>query len=213
MSGKLINRVEIHPPVLISCDAEGNTREIFAPGETIFVKGQGLSSNARYKLWIQPEPAVWAANARGDTVPGASAPAPMYGASDPSGSQESVVTDAVGDFSPVAIWSAQTSAEELQYDIVADHQAAGTVGTFDINDGADSAGFQGFSIVGPPVQPTALPWDLNHDRTCDIGDLPTIGTHWGETGTAGWIKEDINRDGVVNISDVVTIGLHFGETW
>ena len=224
LSGKWIIYIEIRQPKMISCDASGNTKESFAPGETVYVKGKGLSKNTGYKLWIQPEPAVLISSARGDTVPGATVPGPMNNSIAPSGSQESVTTDASGDFGPVAIWAVSSSAAQQKYDIVADNQAGGTLGSFDTSDAADSPGFQGFIIAGTyvpptspttqtPVQPQAPAWDLNGDHVCNISDLETIGLQWGKKGTAGWIKEDVNKDGSINISDIVTVGLNFGKTW
>jgi PKD repeat protein len=79
----------------------------------------------------------------------------LNGTIDPSGSQETVATNASGDFAPTAIWTIPSGAALEKYDIVADNQGAGTVGTFDNNDSADSPGFQGFSIVEPPPAPVA----------------------------------------------------------
>jgi parallel beta-helix repeat protein len=56
-------------------------------------------------------------------------------------------------------------------------------------------------------------WDLNGDHICNIGDVVSIGLHWNETGTPGWIPQDLNNDGIVNIGDIVVIGLHWGESW
>jgi hypothetical protein len=214
-SGKWIDRIDIRPPNVISCDASGKTKEDFVSGDTVYVKGQGLSKNTSYNLWIQTEPAVYAASAKGDTVPGCKVSAPLSTDEDLSGSQESVKTDDKGDFNPVAVWTIDASALTEDYDIVADNQAAGTKGTFDINDGADSPGFQGFSVTGVPKNSTTTApfWDLNNDHKCDIQDLEPIGLRWNKTGNPGWIKEDVNEDGIINICDVVTIGLHFGEIW
>jgi hypothetical protein len=154
-SGKYIKKIDIYPPTMIECDADGNTKENFLPGETVYVKGQGLTASRNYNLWIQPEPAVWFASAQGNTVPGCTVPAPLSTANDPSGSQESVTTDASGDFSPVAIWTILPTASPMKYDIVADIQGAGTVGKFDTSDGADSPGFQGFAVVYPTITATA----------------------------------------------------------
>ncbi len=216
MSGKYINQIAIRPPKMVSCDDSGNTKESFAPGETVYVKGQGLTANGNYKLWVQPEPALWAASVRGDTVPGATVPGPMNSGDDPSDAQESVTADASGDFPPTAVWDIPSSAAAgTTYDIVADNQGTGTgsvIGTFDNTDGADSPGFQGFTVEGEPV-PTAPYWDLNADHVCNIADAVLIGLQWDKTGTPGWIKEDLNEDGYINLGDIVRMGSFWLETW
>jgi alpha-tubulin suppressor-like RCC1 family protein len=64
------------------------------------------------------------------------------------------------------------------------------------------------------IQPVQIPaWDVNGDGITDIGDVASIGIHWGETGASGWIPEDINKDGVIDIGDVAVAGLHWSETW
>jgi hypothetical protein len=213
-SGKFIDRIDIRPPTMISCDASGKTKEEFSPGEKVYVKGQGLAKNTAYKLWLQTEPAVWASKPFGD-VAGCEAPAPLSTKEDPSGEQEAVTTDDNGDFSPVAIWTVSSTVTATKYDIVADSQTSGIVGTFNEkeDDHADSPGFQGFTVKGAATEGPAPDWDLNKDHICDINDIVIVGLQWNNTGDNGWIKEDVNKDGIVNISDVVTIGLHFGDTW
>ncbi|MBN1368440.1 MAG: hypothetical protein JW967_11000 [Dehalococcoidales bacterium] len=56
-------------------------------------------------------------------------------------------------------------------------------------------------------------WDVNGDYIGDVMDIVSIGLHWGEQGTAGWIAEDANEDGSVDVLDVVLIGLHWQEMW
>jgi PKD repeat protein len=69
-------------------------------------------------------------------------------AADPSGSQEIVTTDSLGDFSPTAVWSIDPSAAGgTGWDIAADNQASGTIGTFDISDSADDPGNAGFTVA------------------------------------------------------------------
>ncbi|MDD5095307.1 MAG: PKD domain-containing protein [Dehalococcoidia bacterium] len=194
MSGKYINRIDIRPPTMVSCDASGNTKENFAPGETVYAKGQGLTASRNYKLWVQSEPAVWKASARGDTVPGATFPADMNSAMDPSGSQESVTTDASGDFNPVAIWTIPSSATPQKYDIVADNQAAGTVGTFDTNDGADSPGFEGFSVVELPPATTAA---FTADVTSGTAPLTVHFTDQSTGSPTSWAW-DFDNNGTVD---------------
>jgi hypothetical protein len=204
---QIVSNIDIYEPDLVSCDASGNTKESFAPGEIVYVKGLGLAASTSYKLWIQPEPV---SNNKLSIVDGNdSVLLPAYefnAANDPSGAQETITTNASGDFSPTAIWSIAPSATPQKYDIVADSQALGTIGKYDSKDYIDAPGFQGF--IAPPPQ-----WDLNNDGLINIGDVVVIGLHWGQTGAHNWIPEDLNKDGVINIGDVVVIGLHWGETW
>jgi len=208
LSVKNVSNIDIYEPNVISCDASGNAKESFAPGEMVYVKGLGLAASTSYKLWIQAEPV---SNNKLSIVDGDDPvllPAYQFNASnDPSGAQETITTNASGDFSPTAIWSISPSASTpVKYDIIADSQSLGTVGKYDSKDYIDAPGWQGF--IAPPPQ-----WDLNNDGLINIGDVVVMGLHWGQTGTDGWIPEDLNEDGVINIGDVVVIGLHWGETW
>jgi parallel beta-helix repeat protein len=189
MSGKYISKIDIYPPKMISCDAAGNAKENFYPGEIVYVKGQGLTASRNYNLWTQTEPAVYAASAKGDTVPGATPPAPLNTAIDPSGAQEAVTTDASGDFSPTAIWTIPATPTPQKYDIIADNQGAGTVGTFDNNDGADSFGFEGFTVVLQP--PTAA---FTSDVQTGLAPLTVNFTDQSTGDPTEWVW-DFNNDG------------------
>ncbi|MBN1191769.1 MAG: hypothetical protein JXA46_18605 [Dehalococcoidales bacterium] len=56
-------------------------------------------------------------------------------------------------------------------------------------------------------------WDLDANHVCDVYDVACMRWVWGQTGPAGWIKEDFNKDGQIDIGDVVVLGRHWGETW
>jgi hypothetical protein len=49
-------------------------------------------------------------------------------------------------------------------------------------------------------------WDVNGDGAANVLDMVLVGQHWGETGLAGWIREDANEDGTVNVLDMIVIG-------
>jgi PKD repeat protein len=141
-----ICNIDIYEANLVSCDASGNTREYFAPGETIYVKGAGLTANRNYKLWIQPDPVLTSTLNNLDLFTSNSYLLSI--AQDPSVSQESINTDANGDFEPVAIWSNCAAAGPITcFDIVADNQYAGNPGYFDGWDTADSPGLAGFKVA------------------------------------------------------------------
>jgi len=137
-SVKYIYDIEIRQPNLVSCDAYGGPKSEFKPGDTVYVKGLGLAAAVSYDLWIQSEPILEGAS--------------LSTGNDPSGSQETVTTDGNGDFGPTAIWTIPSGAPEADYDIVADNQASGTVGSYDASDAIDSPGWAGFSVTTPPAE-------------------------------------------------------------
>ncbi|MEA3282557.1 MAG: hypothetical protein U9Q68_08370, partial [Euryarchaeota archaeon] len=112
---------------------DGDPMDQFAPGETVYVAGTNLIASISYKLWIQDE-----AVSVGDA---------LNAGEDPSGAQESVNTDASGTLPITAIWAIDSGAvvTHTGYDIVADNQAAGVIGTYnatsDLLDSASTAGF------------------------------------------------------------------------
>jgi hypothetical protein len=121
------------PIGIFSCDSDGDPRDQFAPGETVYVTGTNLPASTGYKLWIQDE-----AVSVGDT---------LVADEDPSDVQELVTTDASGTLPVTAIWAIDPEAAVTHtgYDIVADNQDAGVVGTYhassDLLDSASTAGF------------------------------------------------------------------------
>jgi hypothetical protein len=141
-----VYNIDIHQPNLVSCDASGNYKDSFAPGETVFVKGLGLDASTDYNLWIQDEPVlVKPLDSLGR--PG-TADYTLSAASDPSGAPETVTTDASGDFDPVAVWEIDSSTSPHEYDIVADNLDSGTVGTYDsAADAIDNPGWKGFAVT------------------------------------------------------------------
>ena len=218
LSVQYVSNISIYEPNLISCNASGSARESFAPGETVYVKGVGMAASTSYKLWIQAEPVSNNNLSIDDGVDPSLQGAYQFNmANDPSVTQETITTNTSGDFGPAAIWFIDpAAATPIKYDIVADSQASGTIGKYDITDTSgstrrdyiDNAGWQGFTVATP-----APSWDLNGDHICNIGDVVKIGLQWGLTGSSSWIPEDLNNDGVINIGDVVIIGLHWGQSW
>jgi PKD repeat protein len=145
ISLKYVSAIEIRQPQLISCDASGLVKDAFKPGEEVYVKGTGLTSNASYRLWIQPEPVTLAAYNSLD-VPTLNSYR-FNTASDPSGSQELVTTNADGNFNAVVVWNTSPgNSLSAKYDIIADNQSAGTAGQMDSADYIDNPGFEGFRI-------------------------------------------------------------------
>jgi len=57
----------------------------------------------------------------------------------------------------------------------------------------------------------AYDWDVRVDGCINVLDLILVGQHWGETGAAGWIREDVYIDGEINVSDLILVGQHWNE--
>ena len=55
-------------------------------------------------------------------------------------------------------------------------------------------------------------YDINMDGKVDMTDVNRITDVYGETGKAGWIREDTNKDGKVNVADMSGVTCHYGET-
>jgi len=124
-------------PIIISCDSAGNEKNQFAPNETVYVKGTGLSANTNYSLWIQDEPV-----GEGYTLCAANC---TYG----DGANKTVMTAANGSFAVTQLWDIPEGASPTndEYDIVADRHGTGQ-GTYNAeSDGIDSASVAG--IVAP----------------------------------------------------------------
>ena len=120
-------------------------RWISLPGETVYVAGNSLPASTGYKLWIQDE-----AVSEGDA---------LDTGEDPSGAQESVSTDTNGTLPVTAIWAIDPEAAvtNTEYDIVADNQDAGVVGTYNASSDLldSSSGVAGF--VAPVTPPAEVP--------------------------------------------------------
>jgi uncharacterized repeat protein (TIGR02543 family) len=56
-------------------------------------------------------------------------------------------------------------------------------------------------------------WDINNDGSCAIFDFVFISNHYGESGAAGWIREDADNNGVIQVLDLVFISNHYAESW
>jgi PKD repeat protein len=145
ISVQTVYNIDIYQPKLVSCDAAGVYKDTFAPGETVYVKGAGLAASINYKLWLQGEPVLFMPLGFNEVPSGTWS---LNAANDPSGSQETVGTNGSGDFAPTAIWNISTSASiPATFDIVADNQSSGTVGTYDAADAIDNPGYEGFRVL------------------------------------------------------------------
>ena len=75
----------------------------------------------------------------------------------------------------------------------------------DTSDNADISGSYDFSM--PPN------WDINNDGGCTVFDYVLVSNHYGETGNAGWIREDVDNNGQIQVFDLVLLSEHYGEVW
>jgi hypothetical protein len=162
-----------------SCDSDGNPMDQFAPGETVYVTGTNLIASASYTLWVQNE-----AVCEGDV---------LIADEDPSGTQESVSTYTNGTLPVTAIWAIdpESAVTHTGYDIVADNQAAGTVGTYHASsDLLDSTSVAGFVAPVPYVFTAA---DAVTALQIAVGSRPPDSRY------------DVNGDGHVTSLDALMI--------
>ena len=59
----------------------------------------------------------------------------------------------------------------------------------------------------------AYNWDINRDKTVNYLDASSLTSHYGETGTPSWIRDDIIIDGVINYLDASSLTSHYGESY
>jgi len=105
-------------PDIESCDSEGNTQDIFDPGEPVYIKGSGLYPGCGYYVYIVEDHEPWIVYPFGGytTISVLSvAVGPLR-----------VSTDASGYLGPVLIW---TAADPGSYDIWADFEGADGIST------------------------------------------------------------------------------------
>ena len=201
LSVQYIYNIEIYQPNLVACDGSGTPQDSFAAGDTVYVKGMGLDASTGYNLWIQEEPVL---EYTLDSLDRPGSDYTLNTGNDPSGSQEIVTTDGNGDFGPTAIWSIDPSAGEYDYDIVADNQASGTVGNYDLSDAIDCPGWQGFSVTAPSEIISFTVTDYNNDGIL-FGSLdPGDSDQPADRGSAGAVTitvgEETNVDVGVQVS-------------
>lgn len=138
----------VQSPIITSCDKDGDEINRFAPGENVSVRGTGLDANTNYTIWIQL-----------DQVNESDAIVSTEDPSTTSPKNETVKTDAEGNFSATLIWSIPKGAEvtNTAYDIVVDNLESGTVGTYNATeDGLDSATVAGISAPVPELSTIIL---------------------------------------------------------
>jgi len=118
-------------PRVISCDSNGDPKDVFYFGDTVYFKASGLPPYTTYRVWIQPNPVHV-----GQT---------LDRSKDPSGSQEIVTSNRNGIIKATAIWNIPTNCNmrPTEWDIVLDPiaTATGYVRTSSVVDSFNTAGF------------------------------------------------------------------------
>jgi hypothetical protein len=56
-------------------------------------------------------------------------------------------------------------------------------------------------------------WDINKDGKCNVLDQIAISSHYGQTGTTGWIREDVDNNGRIQVLDLIYFSTYYGESW
>ena len=59
----------------------------------------------------------------------------------------------------------------------------------------------------------AYNWDINRNADINIVDVTGVTSHYGESGSPGWIRADANNNGDINIIDVTSVTAHYGESY
>jgi phosphate transport system substrate-binding protein len=68
----------------------------------------------------------------------------------------------------------------------------------------------GYVTISTP----AKDYDVNGDRSVNVGDLVAVGGVWNTSGPSHWwIRQDANRDGTISVGDLVFIGSHWNQTY
>ncbi|MDY6833634.1 MAG: hypothetical protein SVY53_02390 [Chloroflexota bacterium] len=117
------------PTGIISCDSEGNPKDQFAPGESVYVEGSGLAEG-NYKIWIQQDGVT-----EGDE---------LVAGDEPMGcrTETGIVVNAGGILNRTEIWAIPVDAPVTfdQWEIIIDQQDDGDdTGRYnEASDGIDS---------------------------------------------------------------------------
>ncbi len=75
----------------------------------------------------------------------------------------------------------------------------------DTSNNTDISSISSFSL--PPN------WDIDNDGSCNVFDYVLISNHYGETGSAGWIREDVDNNGQIQVFDLVMVSTYYSVTW
>ena len=86
-----------------SCDKDGNPKDVFGPGENVYVKADGLESKKCYAIWIQYHPVNHSDRLTIEEIPAV---------------PRTAITDADGNISARMIWHGVPEGTPITYDIV-----------------------------------------------------------------------------------------------
>ncbi len=112
-----------------SCDKDGNPKDVFGPGENVYVKADGLESKKWYTIWIQYHPVNHSDRLTLEEIPALPRP---------------TVTDADGNISAVIIWPNVPKGTPITYDIVVRRTLSGCPVAYNpTTDGLDNTTIMG----------------------------------------------------------------------
>ena len=149
--GLYIHNITVYETKAYSCDASGNEKNEFAPGETMYANVSGIPG-VTYKLWIQDDPV-----AHGDE---------LIAGKDPSPDGQEEVTIGANGYEIVAIWSNIPAGEQKYYDIVADSQ------TQPVGSGGGTAAPLGVGVY--KEGPDGIDSAITYGATAPIPELATF---------------------------------------
>lgn len=196
---------------VVTCDAEGNPRHWFSPGETVYVKGTWFEPNRPYCMWIQDDLVL-----EGD---------PLVSGEDPSASREQVTTaSADGCFGPVGIWtvpSTSTGVGYHVYDVVVDNMNSGRynrrydgLASFSVTTEGPAAVIDGCTMDEDSQLTIAAPGVLGNDYdlagrelTAALASGPSHGTLTLDLDGSFTYTPDANYNG----NDTFTYTANYGE--
>ena len=145
------------PTGIISCDSEGNPKDQFAPGESVYVEGGGLAEG-NYKIWIQRDGMT-----EGDQ---------LVAGYEPIGcrTEKPVAVNADGVLPRTEIWAIPEDAPVTfeQWDIVVDKQDDGdNTDRYYASDGIDSELYAVPGFIAPvPEIPSFILFALGGTALC-----------------------------------------------
>jgi len=63
----------------------------------------------------------------------------------------------------------------------------------------------------PSVSAAVPDYDVNSDGLCNIMDFILIVSHFRESGSPGWIREDVDKNGIINLFDIISVSHNYGK--
>jgi len=140
-------KLEVTYRLVTSCDSAGVEVNQFAPGESVYVKAEGLDASTAYKIWLQDSQVN-----EGDALIVGENPSSAV-------TPKEVTTDGSGNFGATLIWAIPGDAPVThhEYDIVVNKGTSEVGQTYNAaDDGLDSATVAGIVAPVPDVSSLIL---------------------------------------------------------